>query len=146
MGKDNRKTRQKHLSFGIWCCLYYMFDGHAHCVSMRNLSSGPWCNGLVFDHRYKSIIVSLTFCEGFEQEIYHISQHSKCRLQVGYQFEKAKAQNGDWLTNKALEMTWCLLSTWGYWCPGAKAPDHQYPWCWPNNHCIRLNPCRKSEN
>ena len=24
----------------------------------------------------------------------------------------------------------------GYWCPGAKAPGHQYPQCWLNIHCI----------
>ena len=23
----------------------------------------------------------------------------------------------------------------GYWCPGAKAPGHQYPQCWPNINC-----------
>ena len=23
-----------------------------------------------------------------------------------------------------------------YWCPGAKAPGHQYPQCWLNIHCI----------
>ena len=26
----------------------------------------------------------------------------------------------------------------GYWCPGAKAPGHQYPQCWLNIHCIGL--------
>ena len=24
----------------------------------------------------------------------------------------------------------------GYWCPGAKAPGHQYPQCWCDIHCI----------
>ena len=24
----------------------------------------------------------------------------------------------------------------GYWCPGAKAPGHQFPQCWLNIHCI----------
>ena len=24
----------------------------------------------------------------------------------------------------------------GYWCPGAKAPGHQYPQCWLNINCI----------
>ena len=31
----------------------------------------------------------------------------------------------------------------GYWCPGAKAPGHQYPQCWLNIHCIGLVPYRK---
>ena len=25
---------------------------------------------------------------------------------------------------------------YGYWCPGAKVPGHQYPQCWQNIHCI----------
>ena len=27
----------------------------------------------------------------------------------------------------------------GYWCPGTTAPDHQYPQCWPNMHCILVS-------
>ena len=23
-----------------------------------------------------------------------------------------------------------------YWCPGAEAPEHQYPQCWLNSYCI----------
>ena len=30
----------------------------------------------------------------------------------------------------------------GYWCPGAKAPEHQYPQCWLNMHCIGQMSCR----
>ena len=32
--------------------------------------------------------------------------------------------------------TWVLSQHCGYWCPGAKAPGHQYPQCWLNIHCV----------
>ena len=32
--------------------------------------------------------------------------------------------------------TWVCSQHCGYWCPGAKAPGHQYPHCWLNIHCI----------
>ena len=32
--------------------------------------------------------------------------------------------------------TWVHIQHSCYWCPGAKAPGHQYPQCWPNIHCI----------
>ena len=28
------------------------------------------------------------------------------------------------------------VSEYGPWCPGAKAPGHQYPQCWLDIHCI----------
>ena len=31
---------------------------------------------------------------------------------------------------------WVRSQHCGYWCPGAKAPGHQYPQCWLNIHCI----------
>ena len=31
---------------------------------------------------------------------------------------------------------WVCTQHCGYWCPGAKAPSHQYPHCWLNIHCI----------
>ena len=31
---------------------------------------------------------------------------------------------------------WVCSQHCGYWCPGAKAPSHQYPQCWLNIHCI----------
>ena len=40
--------------------------------------------------------------------------------------------------------TWVHTQQCGYWCPGAKAPGHQYPKCWPNIHyivfCVWDNP------
>ena len=43
-------------------------------------------------------------------------------------------------TNKPVtDQNWntCVCSQHcGYWCPGAKAPDNQYPQCWLNIHCI----------
>ena len=37
-----------------------------------------------------------------------------------------------WIAGNLLEHT----QHCGYWWPGAKAPGHQYPQCWPNIHCI----------
>ena len=34
--------------------------------------------------------------------------------------------------------TWVRTQHCGYWCPGVKAPDHQYPLCWINTHCTGL--------
>ena len=31
---------------------------------------------------------------------------------------------------------WVHSQYGGCWCPGAKAPGHQYPQCWLNIHCI----------
>ena len=31
---------------------------------------------------------------------------------------------------------WVCSQHCGYWCPGAKAPGHQYPQCWLNILCI----------
>ena len=31
--------------------------------------------------------------------------------------------------------TWVRTQHCDYWCHGAKAPGHQYPQCWLNNHC-----------
>ena len=31
---------------------------------------------------------------------------------------------------------WVCTQHCDYWCPGAKAPGHQYPQCWINIHCI----------
>ena len=35
------------------------------------------------------------------------------------------------------ENAWVCTQHWGYWYPGAVAPGHQHPQCWPNIHCIR---------
>ena len=32
--------------------------------------------------------------------------------------------------------TWVCTQHCGYWCPGAKAPGHQYPQCWLNINCF----------
>ena len=44
--------------------------------------------------------------------------------------------------SKPLVNPWTVGNIWvhtehcSYWCPGAKAPGHQQPQCWLNNHCI----------
>ena len=32
---------------------------------------------------------------------------------------------------KTARKVWVCTQHCGYWCPGAKAPGHQYPHCWP---------------
>ena len=39
------------------------------------------------------------------------------------------------LVKGATGNTWVCSQHCDYWCPGAKAPSHQYPQCWLNVHC-----------
>ena len=41
-----------------------------------------------------------------------------------------------------LENAWVRSQHCGYWCPGAKAPGHQYPQCWLNIHFIAPVSCK----
>ena len=44
--------------------------------------------------------------------------------------------NHIFINPSTLGNTWVCNQHCGYWCPGAKAPGHQYPQCWLNIHCI----------
>ena len=48
---------------------------------------------------------------------------------------KAQDNNKDTINPWTAGNAWARTQHCGYWCPGAKAPGHQYPQRWPNIHC-----------
>ena len=47
-----------------------------------------------------------------------------------------------WVNHETAGEAWVPTQHCGYWCPGAKAPGHQYPQCWLNRCWIGLISCR----
>ena len=45
-----------------------------------------------------------------------------------------------WVNPWTQGTAWLHTQHYGYWCPGAKAPSHQYPECWSKIHYIEAFP------
>ena len=73
-----------------------------------------------------------------ESVIYHVKKSSD--MLMG-QDELTKCYRSHFLASLHIN-PWTPGNAWmrsqhcGYWCPGAKAPGHQYPQCWLNIPCI----------
>ena len=51
-------------------------------------------------------------------------------------YRECSIPSSTWVNPKTPGNAWVCSQHCGYWCPGAKAPSHQYPQCWLNIHCI----------
>ena len=61
---------------------------------------------------------------------------------VGFSSAAIAIEISQLLTHKQLETYGVHTQHCCNWCPGAKAPGHQYPQCWLNINFIPLIPCR----
>ena len=80
--------------------------------------------------------ISLTFLQIWKHK--NQSQSIEITFQKINTFQNLELFQLKWLKINPLTTgnpRWCTQHC-SYWCPGAKAPGHQYPQCWLNIYCI----------